>query len=216
MSSLCRGRSCGCSFTSGSLHITGDGTPYNIETYEGVATESPDTLPALADRFDGMRVFATDTRRILMWDDVNGWWRVLHQDRTDVQSWTISNVTLGTGGLSTMSYWRSGPSVHVSYRLVLGTGGDLTGQPQLTLPVSVDDGTVADREGSMSVTFYDASSSAMYAGWFEILGGGSQLGAPFFAADGSSSFSINGTSPFDWTSGDEMWIYGEYPTKDEP
>jgi hypothetical protein len=78
---LCRSRACDCSLTSTSLNIqslTGGGG-YNIETYEGIATESPDTRPGPGERFDGMRVYTTDTRRLFRWQESPAKWVILSE-----------------------------------------------------------------------------------------------------------------------------------------
>lgn len=76
---LCKPSRCGCTITSGSLQVAAKagGIGYNIETYEGVATEIPDTRPLLADRFDGMRVWTTDTKRLFAWDAAGAEWLLL-------------------------------------------------------------------------------------------------------------------------------------------
>lgn len=50
-----------------------------METYEGLATESPDTRPGPSDRFDGMRVWTTDTRRLFVWVEALARWMILSE-----------------------------------------------------------------------------------------------------------------------------------------
>jgi hypothetical protein len=79
--SLCPPNRCGCAVRSSSLQVTGlpGGGGWNLETYEGVATEVPDTRPPAGVRTNGMRVYTTDTKRLFLWDEPSGRWRILSE-----------------------------------------------------------------------------------------------------------------------------------------
>lgn len=104
---LCPPTRCGCSISSSSLVVQrkAGGVGYNIESYEGVATEVPDTRPVLALRTDGMRVYTWDTKTLWMWDAGLVQWVVLSEFR---KSWTLSGVPQGsaTAVVATLGGWR--------------------------------------------------------------------------------------------------------------
>lgn len=49
---------------------------------------------------------------------------------------TLTNVTLGTGGTMTARYFQMGKLVFVQLQMILGTGGDVTGNLGVSLPVT--------------------------------------------------------------------------------
>lgn len=133
--SLCPSRRCSCTITSSSLSVTGKvgGVGYNIETYEGVGTEVPDTRPAPGTRFDGMRVWTTDTKRLWAWDDAAGFWRLLSEPR---QTWVpvlTQGNTLSTTKTSAWFQRQSGTWMAVT-RLEIDTAGTSNQFFTLTYP----------------------------------------------------------------------------------
>lgn len=102
--SLCPPARCGCTITSSSLSVQAlaGGVGFNVEAYEGVATQAPDTRPGVGARFEGMRVWTSDTKRLWVWDSTVGYWRLLSEPR---QSWVPVLTQGGAVTTSTTVAW---------------------------------------------------------------------------------------------------------------
>jgi hypothetical protein len=182
------------------------GDPWRIETYDGAATESPDTRPALADRFGGMKVWTTDTRRLFMWDVAAAAWRILHEP---VQTYTptLTGITLGTGSRVRFGYRRRNREVWLIGRIVLGVGGQVTGGIEITLPVNAD---ITVRRQSGPAIFAQTN-----AGFINFP---ATIDVDFVGAGVASIYFIDGvltpntTHPFVWASGDEIIVSLKYWT----
>lgn len=132
---LCPTARCGCTITSSTLQVTGKvgGVGYNLETYEGIATEDPDTRPGASERFEGMRVWTSDTKRLWIWDDDVGLWRILTEER---QSWvpTITQGVALTTSAPTAWYQRSMGGYSAQARIVISSAGTVSQPFSLSLP----------------------------------------------------------------------------------
>lgn len=206
--SLCPQSRCGCTLTSSSLQVTGKvgGAGYNIETYEGVATEDPDTLPGPGDRFEGMRVWLADTKRLVIWDDDMAQWRILQEPP---QAW-VATMTQGVALSGTASGWfeRRMGTVRGVVNFVISSAGTSGQQITLTPPVTMQN-TAPNVGGSFR---YIDAGAAVYVG--TIVGGSTPLDPFRLAAEDTTSGSSNlGASPsLAAASGDAFagHIYGRY------
>lgn len=208
--SLCRPAKCGCTITSGSLSIEAKpgGVGYNIETYEGVATESPDTRPLLADRFEGMRVWTSDTKRLFVWDAAAGLWRILHEPP---QSWTptiTQNAVSIPVSNSRSRYQRSLGVINAWANVVVqAPGAPGSGQIKASAPV---DSAFANFDVLGAFYFYDASSADAIVGttiW------GDAVDEVRFITEATSGGTVVGASPaLVLATGDQLsWHYiGQY------
>lgn len=103
---------------------------------------------------------------------------------------TLSNVTLGTGSPTNTQTWsRVGRVVHVDGMIVLGTGGALTGDPVIALPVAADHATMGVAYGA------DSSTGAREAG--VCIASSSSLVIRLPAA-------LSASSPWTWAAGDSI------------
>jgi hypothetical protein len=109
---------------------------------------------------------------------------------------TFTNVTLGTGGTSSMAYIQIGRTVHFRAGFTLGTGGAATGEISLTLPVNSSAGRrfvgVAGATGPLGATYAGVAT----------------IGASSVIFYSVSSWAA--TSPFTWASGHELTVSGTY------
>lgn len=112
---------------------------------------------------------------------------------------TFTNVTLGTGGTSSMHHIQIGRTVHFRAGFTLGTGtGDVTGTITLTLPVA----SSAGRRFLGNAAATDASAL-----------GATFPGVALITATTLTVFATSlwgTTSPMDWTASDEFTVDGTY------
>lgn len=109
---------------------------------------------------------------------------------------TFTNVTLGTGGTSSMHWTQIGRTVHFRAGFTLGTGGDVTGAITLNLPVN-------------------SSAGRRFAGVAAATGplGGTAVGV---ALIGTTTLTVwsgsqwNASNPFDWANTHEFTVSGTY------
>jgi hypothetical protein len=184
----------------------GPGDPWVVETYEGIATEAPDTRPGPADRFIGMRVYTTDTKRIFLWDGFN--WRCIHQPLMVFTPTIISGLTLGTGGQMRTGYARYAHRVHYEGEIFLGTGFVIN-QPKMSLPVSSRHADPASGPRTVGTAgFFDINTGQIFHGTSDI-----HWSAPtnlVFYCPGPTTYPVTSTAPFTWVAGDELWWSIEY------
>ena len=207
--SLCRPSRCGCTLTSSTLQIAAltGGVGYNLETYDGVATEDPDTLPAPGERFEGMKVWLTDTKRLVVWDDDEAAWMVLAEP-WQRQASTPTNTTLGTGGTSEVRYQRTYRSIVVKGSLLFGSGGSFTGDPLWTMPypsVNAVPAFTGFFQGGRA-TYFDSSAGLRIP--MNVF-----MGMPstdlIFRHQGSGG-TIAPTNPITWTNADQVEFEIQY------
>ena len=207
---LCGPERSACSFRSidSTVRVSGSGAsgdPWRIDTYAGAATESPDTRPALADRFTGMKVWTTDTERLFMWDGTV--WRIL-EEPLQSHTPTLTNLNVGAGTIS-CHYRRTYREVNIWTRIRLGVGFSFTaGGINGTLPVNADNTMTRWSDGKASI--YQASSS------FDNFPAAADVHASapgtwqFYSTNGA--FAITSTNPITWAVGDEMRFHLRYGT----
>lgn len=129
---------------------------------------------------------------------------VITAAKTNHEAWTsttptFTNVTLGTGGTSSMHWIQVGRTVHFRAGFTLGTGtGDVSGTITLDLPVS----SSAGRRFTGIAAATDASAL-----------GATFVGVAIIAATNLTVFSTSlwgTTAPMDWTASDEFTVSGTY------
>jgi hypothetical protein len=160
---LCGSSSCGCAFASASLNISGSGTagdPVRLETYDAIATDAPDTRPGPGDRFPGMRVWTTDTRRLYVWETGPGYTIVAEPP----QPWTITAIIQGftTVPVSTIRahYQRSIEGFRAVAAILVTGPGSVGGALDLPLPFTIPN--LNDVFGDYNL--YNQSGSNAHAG----------------------------------------------------
>lgn len=127
-------------------------------------------------------------------------------DWQQVQNFTFNNVTIGTGGTQSLYYRREGDSVLFRGKIVLGTGGSLTGALNMTMPFgwSVDTAkfnTVNARVILGKTVLQDASPSALREGTIQWTNA-SNTQLYFYAgltASGTNPVGLSATGPTDAT-----------------
>lgn len=209
---LCKPARCGCTITSGSISVQAKagGAGYNLETYEGVATEVPDTRPALADRFDGMRVWTTDTRRMFVWVAGLGKWVILSEP-WQVYAPSLGDVVLGTGAaaVNTARYRRAYSTCSMRGKLQLGVGGSFPGYAQVSVPVQAADvGAMVYQLGVAQL--YDASSFIVHLADVALVSlGTSILFNPQWQGPGYDN-TVRVNTPWTWGAGDNIYYAIDY------
>jgi hypothetical protein len=197
--SLCQPRACGCSFESSTLQITGDGRPFQIETYEGVATESPDTRPGPAERFDGMRIYTSDTHRLFIWRDDLGAWVILEEPWATFAP-TLTGISIGgAGAINSQIAHRSYESAHVQGQMTLGAAGNVTGNIAISVPWTAG-GFVGYAIGMAQL--FDASTGLHMLGDCAIATGAAVMD---FNPESGTGLQVNATVPWDWNESDNIY-----------
>lgn len=206
---LCTSRSCGCSLTSATLAISGDGTaatPWSIDipgnsaqlpyfTFAN-ATARDLALPAPAEGQECWLQAENQRTRYF------GGWRVVYQPLTDYTP-TFSGVTLGAG-TPWGEYSRSDDMVYYWGYLAWGAGTDFFDFVHASIPVPADAKLVA-RRGGGTVGFYDAATNRTYAGMIDV-----QTDARIYTGNGVP-YNPTNTSPFTWSNGSQFWWAVSYP-----
>jgi hypothetical protein len=205
---LCGPERSACSFRSVDtlVRVTGSGVsgdPWRIETYDGDATESPDTRPALADRFLNMKIWTTDTDRLFRWDGTV--WRILHEP-PQIYTPVLTNINVGNG-LSRWASRRRDREVFVVGHLKLGTtGASVTGAISVALPYTADV-TVRRQVGVAYIT--QAAGPTNFPSTADINLASATVMSLYFS-DGA--FAISSTNPIVWTANDEINVAIRYWT----
>lgn len=177
------------------------------EDYIEILTSS--TRPT--DPYRGQAIFETDTNKYVGRSTTDAW--------TDIVSlgpwipWSPSwlNVTLGTGAQNQGEYIKVGRTVFFRAYLTLGTGGDVTGQVSVSLPVTAA-ATVFLGLGAPTVSIIcDDATGAMNPGFAEFTTANL---CRLFVIETAGAFGtrniVTTTTPFDWTVGDEIRLGGFY------
>jgi hypothetical protein len=203
---LCGPQRCGCAFVSSSFTMNGSGQlgdPLQIETYDGVATQVPDTRPGSGVRFEGMRVYCTDTDRTFIWN--GSVWRCISQPMRAVG---LSNsLTVGSTGSEAAGYSRFGHQVMVQYEAGLGEDFFVAG-PLFTPPVAAK--WVGARQMGIA-EYYDVSTGNIYHGSCDLYYADGQIR---LYAPAPTTFTLNATTPFTWDIGDQLWFKLIYDAAD--
>lgn len=116
---------------------------------------------------------------------------------------TLTGITLGSGGSVSARYRKVGRRVELRVRVAFGTGGAVTSQPIIGLPITTEDGLTEWFDGTGMLK--DANGSE----WFAIMrktGIGGQF-APYVLSNSlaySAFANVAASIPFTWTSGDTM------------
>jgi len=128
---------------------------------------------------------------------------------------TLSNITLGTGGINDARYRRVGNNIIVDGFISLGTGGNVTGFIEICLPVpaALLSGSYADEfyfHGAARAT--DASAGNAFAG-VGVIGVGTSAPVDvnkfqFITTTGGPAWTT--LVPFDWAAGDRFSYFIEY------
>jgi hypothetical protein len=123
---------------------------------------------------------------------------------------TLTNVTLGTGGAISAAYARIGRTILFRIRIVLGTGGALTGTMTATLPVAATADHFAGNHLIGHCTYADATGGTFY-GPAE-LNTATTLRPRALGSAGTwaNQDLINATQPFTWAVSDVLTINGAY------
>lgn len=122
-----------------------------------------------------------------------------------VSSYTLNNVTLGTGGFSFLKRRRVGDSADYIGGLNLGTGGSFTGIAGFGLGgLSVDLSKLADADDNDvprgTAIFLDTSTAFLYSATAEYTSARNQIEFTSSITPGT----VNGTNPFTWAVGDTL------------
>jgi hypothetical protein len=153
----------------------------------------------------GFRFFATDTKRDWLYDGT-GW--IIMSEPTQTYTPTLTQVTLGAGGASTGTYHRSDGWCDFHAEFALGAGGALTGQASLTLPFA----TALVQRYQFAVSLYDVTDN-IFRGLHEAIASGGTVIFPFAvftSGPTEAGANISATSPFPWTSSDNIRVVGRY------
>jgi hypothetical protein len=176
-----------------------------LETYQGVATEVPDTRPPLASRFAGMQVYTTDTDRVFLWDGAN--WRCIRQPLMPCTLSHDAGFNLGAGGNERAGYSRSGHQVMLQWEGGLGTGATVS-PAFFTIPVPAKWSAVRQIGIAM---FYDVSTGLIHHGSCDLYVTDSlirlYIPAPYL-------FGPTNTNPFTWAANDQIWFKLVYDAAD--
>jgi hypothetical protein len=211
--SLCLPRSCGCSISSDTLEVARSGEGFTIEMPDAYAGAYPlfiflntaERDAELTAPVEGMEAWTrTDNKK---WRHDGTTWKVIRapEASTGISS---GSITLGTGGISDFFYRIQEDLVYFVYRMVLGTGGSLSGNPSLSLPVAAR-GQATGSRMTGEAGMYDNSASTIYAGIWDLVSAGTAL--QVYRADGGGAFALSATNPFTWAVNDELWAAGVYP-----
>ncbi|MGE0342550.1 MAG: hypothetical protein AB7O86_05740 [Porticoccaceae bacterium] len=155
----------------------------------------------------GTRCYVTDIMTEFL-SDGTGWVRLNEPWQSATPTWT--NVTHGTtGAVNTLTYKRTNGLMHVTYRLVLGSGGDVTGQPTVTLPVACG----VSARGTLAVEHVSTGFSRTEGTCDGTAAGATSL-TPLVGSTGGSylaSSNVSSTVPHNYVSSDVMVISGWLP-----
>lgn len=136
------------------------GAGYNIESYEGIATESPNTFPGVGVRFEGMRVWATDTKRLWVWNNTAAAWQILSEPP---QAWVVSQLYQGAPrAVTTNRAWYQ--RHHGVFRAQLFVSIAATGTAANAIFVPTPVALLNLHEIGGVYNFYDGSAGAVYSG----------------------------------------------------
>lgn len=178
------------------------------EDYTEILTSS--TRPT--DPYAGQMIFETDTDKFVARVAANSAWQdvvPLGAQQSYTPVW--GNVTLGTGPTNIGSFMRLGRLIFWRAKLILGTGGTLTGLASVTIPVNMASEEAAGvKIGFGSVTYGDATGGT-FPGLLISTGVGAYT-LRVIQTDALDAFQ-NGTSatrPFAWTTADQIQISGIY------
>lgn len=117
---LCQPRGCGCQYTSETLSIYPDPSNSSLIHFEQA---EPSIITELQD--DVTELLADVALLETMLPATSSTWTP-----------TLTNITRGTGFTEVARYVRIGPVVHLVYLLTLGSGGSVSGDALISLPVN--------------------------------------------------------------------------------
>lgn len=169
-----------------------------------------DTAPTITDYRFGIDTETNQTVRATRANDLGG--ASSAASNTAWQSWvpTWTNLTV-SGSTVTAKYTQIGKTVHFRISVVLAGGNAPTGTVTFSLPVtSVSYAGVATTQPIGNAAYND-SSVTVYSG-FALWA--STTTAALVALPANSTwvtyFNINGTNPFTFGNGDEIFVQGTY------
>lgn len=172
-------------------HAAACGTPVAVGT---ALAEGSGTTLARNDHVHELGTGSIDTTAQLA-DDVVTLAKIASEAWTSATP-TFTNVTLGTGGTSSMHWVQIGRTVHFRAGFTLGVGGSVTGEISLTLPTNSSAGRrfvgVAGATGPLGATYVGVAT----------------LGTSTVIFYSTTSWAA--TAPFTWASGHELTVSGTY------
>lgn len=161
-----------------------------------------------SDQYEGQLVFETDTD-YFMGHNGTAWEHGLKLGAWQTYTPTWTNVTLGTGSTVEGAYVKAGRTVFWRAYLTIGTGGSVSGNVSVSLPVTAAAG-VATNLGAPGLAIYDDFTGGMYPGGFEY----TTTTVRFFAFDSSATYAgralLTAAIPFTWAVSDKIRCSGFY------
>jgi hypothetical protein len=121
---------------------------------------------------------------------------------------TLTNVTLGTGGTNTAYYYKIGKRAYWEHRIVLGTGGSITGSVSVALPAGL---TAARSSYSWNTAYLTEAGVNSYQGSVG-LASTTSIGIACWIVDVSGSSTtqpvalalLSSSEPFTWGANDSI------------
>jgi hypothetical protein len=161
---------------------------------------------------NGKLWFDTTTRQIKVRNAADSGWDIYGEKITPWTDYvpTLTNVTLGTGGIKYGRYWRVGKTVVGIAGFRLGTGGNVTGSVTITLPSTaafIGTDMVGNAEWLAGGRASVSGASGRFAGIGRVTDGAPTV-ITQVATGGSGGW--DATYPFDWTSGDLAALFFMY------
>lgn len=156
-----------------------------------------------ASPYAGMQIFETDTQLSYIWDGA-AWVEMGRLGAPASRTPTLTNITLGTGGVNQQWYTVDGKICEVWGSVKLGTGGALTGSPNVNLPFTSK--TRSDMVWVGPARYHDPGIR-LWVGVCYIMSNQSIIA--FVQAQGGTG-NLSGTEPFTWGVNDELSYRIEY------
>lgn len=153
---------------------------------------------------EGLYAYTEDDGALTAYDG-SSWNIALGAKTAWTPSWT--NVTQGSSPTNVGWYWRINGLTYVVASLTLGTGGSFTGSASISnLPVSVTLTTTG------IVDMIDATGPTQFFGDCRFVASSTTANIHARTVSGSlvASGSVNGTTPFTWTTSDKITVSGWY------
>lgn len=181
-------------FTAGNILTDSDMDGIMRQTIMSFASASARNTALSGVLEEGMHAWLQDNNQVTYY--TGSAWRTIYQPETAwTPSWT--NLTVGNG-TQTALYCRSGDLVQVQLQLTFGTTTSISGSVSIgNLPVT---GSVSAQ--AVSCHLIDASASDAL--------GMARIATGSVTLKSSAGANINATTPFTWTTSDQIIFAGTY------
>lgn len=161
--------------------------------------------------FEGLEIYETDTNRTWLH---NGTSWVLMSTNGAYTSYTptLSNITLGTGGVRN-GYWKivDGSTLFLRVRITLGTSGVFSGAGTISLPSGMTGVTETDGFQIVPAILRDTGTS-VFKGHVQLLSAGTAL--TIYADNASGTYLTQAASssvvPHTWANTDVIAFHGAF------